>query len=71
MPGIFISEGMRLRITDFTLRIGEDGSVDSSMQWQVALDVWPMWLDVAIDHAVRAVEARSELEKEFRVANGR
>jgi len=70
MPGIFISEGMRLRITDFTLRIGKDGSVDSSMQWQVALDVWPMWLDVAIDHAVRAVEARSELAKELRVADG-
>lgn len=68
MPGIFISEGMRLRITDFTLRIGKDGSVDSSMEWQVALDVWPMWLDVAIDHAVRAVEARSELAHELRGA---
>lgn len=71
MPGIFISEGMRLRITDFTLTIGKDGSVDSSMQWQVALDVWPMWLDVAIDHAIRAVEARSELAKEFRDADGK
>ena len=71
MPGIFISEGMRLRITDFTLRIGRDGSVDRSMQWQVALDVWPMWLDVAIDHAVRALEVRSELVKELDVADGK
>lgn len=62
MPGIFISEGMSLRITDIRLTVGADGNVvDSSMKWQVALDVWPIWLDVALQHATEALEARSRL----------
>lgn len=39
MPGIFIYEGMSLRVTDLTLSIGPDGDLGSSMKWQVALDV--------------------------------
>jgi hypothetical protein len=69
MGGIFVSEGMGLRIPagGFTIGVGEDGKLTSSITLEVALDVWPMWLDVAIEHAEAAQTARDELAL---IANG-
>ena len=70
MGGVFISEGMGLRIPagGLTIGVGEDGQLTSSITFEVALDVWPMWLDVALDHAVQAAKVRLELEDAVRSA---
>lgn len=69
MGGIFIGEGMVLRIPAGGLTIGAgDRNLTSSTTWEVALDVWPMWLDVALEHAVEAAQVRSELEAAVRAA---
>ncbi len=67
MGGIFIPEGMVLRIA-LTIGEGEDGNLTSSSTSEVALDVWPMWLDVALEHAVQAAQVRSELQAAVRAA---
>lgn len=71
MPGVFISEGMQLRIPagSLTLRIRPDGGLDiPPVRFEVALDVWPFWLDVAIDHASSALQVRKELTEAINVA---
>lgn len=66
MPGIFISEGMTIKVSGIDLAIGLDGTPTSSpFKFEVLLDVWPMWLDVAIDHAVLATQAEAKLKEEL------
>lgn len=66
MAGVFISDGMSLRIPAGGLRlaVGADGGVDiPPVQFEVMLDVWPFWLDIAIDQAAAASRARWDLER--------
>lgn len=62
--GVFISEGMRLRIPvgGLTLDLNSPGGLSSNLMVEVLLDVWPYWLDVGMDHAAQAREARHRLE---------
>jgi hypothetical protein len=65
MPGVFVSDGMSLRIPAGGLNIAIGGGGRqriSTVRFEVMLDVWPFWLDVALDHAGNAVRARGKLE---------
>jgi hypothetical protein len=66
VPGIFISDGTSVRIPEGGLRLtlprGDDLPVETpSLTLELALDMWPHWLDVAIDSADAARSARSDL----------
>ena len=66
MPGIFISDGTMVRIPAGGLRIEfprADGLevAAPSLTLELALDMWPHWLDVAIDSARAAIDARTDL----------
>jgi hypothetical protein len=65
MPGVFVSDGMSLRIPagGLSIAIGDDGAPRAStVRFEVMLDVWPFWLDVALEHAASAMRARGRLE---------
>lgn len=58
-------EQSALRIPEGGLEvsIGEDGKPSAHLRKiEVSLDVWPYWLDIAIDNAIVAREARAELQ---------
>jgi hypothetical protein len=63
--GIYIVEQSALRIPEggLELSIGEDGKPSAHLRKiEVSLDVWPYWLDIAINNAIVAREARAELQ---------
>jgi hypothetical protein len=72
MVGVFLSEGMNIQIPvgGLTLSVDERGKPDLAVRFEVALDVWPFWLDVAIDHAFLAMKARSSLKEAIEQACG-
>ena len=61
--GVFIAEGMGLRIPVGGLSIGVDdsGGFTSNLTLEVRLDIWPYWLDIGMDHAVEALSTRQGL----------
>jgi hypothetical protein len=66
VPGIFISDRTSVRIPEGGLRLTlprvDDLPVEApSLTLELALDMWPHWLDVAIDSADAARSARSDL----------
>jgi hypothetical protein len=48
-------------ITEFSISMGDDGEMTSSMRPLIAWEVWPLWLRVAIDHEASASRARRQL----------
>jgi len=61
--GVFIDRGMQLRIPEITLSIGPDGQPQlSTVTPELAYDLWPLWLRIAIDHQHMARAARTRLE---------
>lgn len=63
MGGVFVSEGMHLRIPagGLTVTVNDRGELDTSLTFEVSLEVWPVWLDVGIDHAIEALGSRRTL----------
>lgn len=64
--GVYISEGMGVRIPagGLTISIDEQGAPSVQViEFQVSLDVWPYWIDIGMDHADLARKARRELEE--------
>jgi hypothetical protein len=61
--GVFISKGMRLRVPagGLTISIGDDGQPMADLVFEVSLDMWPSWLEIASTHAAAADDARSRL----------
>jgi hypothetical protein len=59
--GVFISEGMSLRIPVGGLVLPLDGSPAPPVLFEVSLDMTPMWVDVALDQALVARRNREEL----------
>lgn len=61
--GVFISKGMRLRIPagGFSITLGPDGPVGGPLVFEVSLDMWPAWLEIAAAHAAAAEDARQRL----------
>ena len=60
-PGLLIFRGSTVAIKDFELSFDAHGSLTSSMRPQIAWELWPLWLRVAIDHETLATVARCEL----------
>lgn len=66
MPGVFITEGMALKLSNIGIRVMDDGRMEMSpITIAVAMDIWPMWLDVAIDNARSATDWRTTLASEL------
>jgi hypothetical protein len=64
MPGVFVVDGMSVRVPAGALKvwIGDDGEPTGSMSVELLVDVWQMWLDISIEHAEIAGQARRALE---------
>jgi hypothetical protein len=65
VAGVFITQGMQLRIPSggLTLRINDEGNPEMSpLRVEVALEIWPFWLDIAVEQAERAISIRDELK---------
>ncbi len=60
-PGILILAGSTLAMTNIRFSIGADGEMTSSIRPQVAWEVWPLWLRIAIDHEATAARVRRKL----------
>ncbi|WP_166832117.1 hypothetical protein [Thalassoroseus pseudoceratinae] len=59
--GVFLTKGMRIDISEFSLQLNADGSVaTSNLTLAVALDMSPYWLDIAITHGLAAKDASFE-----------
>lgn len=60
-PGVLIFRGSTFAIRDFHISIDASGEMTSSMRPQIAWEIWPLWLRVAIDHEAAAKVAREQL----------
>jgi hypothetical protein len=61
--GVFISEGVGLRLRNLSISIGPEGDVQASpVTVELAYDLWPLWLRIAIQHERMGKEARARLE---------
>lgn len=60
MAGIYITRGMTVGISSggFSLSIGDDGKLNSSLTLHVRFDVCPTWIEIALRHLNTAIEAR-------------
>jgi hypothetical protein len=59
--GILIMEGSTFAINDLSLTVGPDGGLSASMRPMIAWEVWPLWIETAIDHAAAATDSRRQL----------
>lgn len=61
MTGVFIQRGMNVGIPagGFTISVGDDGKVSSSLTLHVHYDVCPTWIDISHGHLAAARDARS------------
>jgi hypothetical protein len=63
MTGIYVTRGMVLRIPagGLVLSVNPSGGVDSSIRFEVSLDMTPYWLEIALNHLIAADAARRDL----------
>lgn len=59
--GVLIAAGTNLRIADLRFTIDEKGEFQSSMRLELALDVFPYWMSIALDHAETLSRANGQL----------
>lgn len=58
--GVTVPTQADFQLADISLTFAEDGSLaDSTMQPRIRMDLWPEWLHIARDAAVRAAAARA------------
>ncbi|GLS15704.1 hypothetical protein GCM10007935_31400 [Hydrogenophaga electricum] len=59
MAGIYITRGMTVGIPagGFSLSIGDDGKINSSLTLHVRFDVCPTWIELSLQHLATATEA--------------
>ncbi|WP_435104584.1 hypothetical protein [Arhodomonas sp. AD133] len=63
-PGVFIVEGMKIRIPSLTLSFDHEGRlVSGPLELQTGLDQTPVWLEIAFEHACTSQIASLELAK--------
>lgn len=60
MSGIFVARGMTLSLTNLSITLGSDGSLDSNVTPMVGFDACIPWLRIALEHADIAGRATSE-----------
>lgn len=59
MPGVFISKGMTVSVPQYSIRINEDGDIESDpVVLHVRFDVCPTWVGISLRHLSDAVTAR-------------
>lgn len=64
MPGIFISRGMQITIPSFSIRIRDDGELESDpLTLHVRFDVCPTWIQVANRHLADAKLAKAQRDQ--------
>jgi hypothetical protein len=61
VQGPFLLKGSEVHLLSLSVWLGDDGTPTGHAQIGTVLDIWPMWLDVAIEHAEAAQEGRDEL----------
>jgi hypothetical protein len=50
-PGVFVTKGMQIGISQFTLRFDPDGKITADPVFlSTGLDMCPIWLEIAVDH---------------------
>jgi len=63
MPGIYITRGMTVSIPSFSIRIRDDGELESDpLTLHVRFDVCPTWIQIAKRHLEAALIARTNRE---------
>lgn len=61
--GILIIKGSRLRLEDLSIRLDGEGNVETGPTTITqAIDIWPEWLQIAIEAEARAAESRRALD---------
>lgn len=60
-PGILVFRGSTFALKDFRISLESDGNLTSQMRPQLAWEMWPLWLRVAIEHEALAKVARGRL----------
>ena len=64
MPGVFISRGMQITIPSFSIRIRDDGELESDpLTLHVRFDVCPTWIQVATRHLHDAKLAKARRDE--------
>lgn len=61
--GVLIFQGSTLAVRNFNIAMDESGGLSSTLTLQVAWEMWPLWLRVAIDHEAIARASRSALAR--------
>lgn len=62
MSGIYVLRGMQIRITDFSMAVGEDGKVKSNLSLNLNYDACAAWARIALGHRERAIQAKADRE---------
>lgn len=63
MPGIYITRGMTLAVSNITIRIRDDGEIEGDpITLHVRFDVCPTWIQIAKRHLDNALIAKSKRE---------
>lgn len=62
--GIHLSRGMRLRLSEISFTISQDGNVESSpVDVSVSIDLYVYWLEIALKHLIQSEAAHQVLLK--------
>ncbi|AYM41160.1 hypothetical protein [Mycobacteroides chelonae] len=64
MPGIWVVDGVDLRISDIRLELGAEGLVPSSPKLDLRLELWRYWLIEAVSAAIEAAGIAPKLSAE-------
>jgi hypothetical protein len=64
MPGIYVTRGMTVSISNISLRIRDDGELEGDpITLHVRFDVCPTWIQIAKRHLDNAVAAREDRKR--------
>jgi hypothetical protein len=67
MPGIYITKGMTLSLSQISLRLRDDGELEGDpIKVQVHYDVCPTWVQIAVRHLSAAQRARDARQDAWR-----
>lgn len=66
---IFVTRGSHLRVNEFTIEVNEEGQLKSSdVTLDLAQDVTPFWLEIALGHCEEAKAHHAAVHERVRIA---
>lgn len=68
-PGVLVAAGTNLRIADLRFTLDESGELQSSLRLELALDVFPHWMSIALDHVESVNRANAQLTEAWASAD--